>query len=235
VSPQSTEEQARERLIGAVTTLNTRVRGVLATMHDHVAEDAAAMRGQAKRLSLAGFEHFVHALYAAEELPVLGMGFLPNPDLLPEFSVRWWYNSATPVDSPLRALNAGNQPQAMDYYDTLSTDWWQNAAKTSESVVSGPFVDISGTNAYVITFTQAVRVDDEMIGVVAADVTVGTLQALCQNILLDLPRPTSIVNADGMVIATNAGALLGSAIEMASVPDDRRIPVPGTPWMLVNG
>jgi hypothetical protein len=235
VSSQSADVQARDRLIAGITTLNTTVRRVLGTMHDRVALDAEATRGQAKRLSLTDFERFVHTLYAAEDLPVLGMGFLPNPDLLPQFSVGWWYNSATPVDAPLRALNAGSQPQAMDYYDTLSTDWWQNAAKTSESVVSGPFVDISGTNAYVVTFTRAVRVDDEMIGVVAADVTVGTLQALCQNTLLDLPRPTSLVNADGMVIATNAGALLGSAIDMASVAAGRRVAVPGTPWLLVNG
>jgi hypothetical protein len=235
VNPQSAEAKARERLIASVTALNTQVRRVLATMHEHVARDGEAMRGDPKRLSLRDFEHFVHALYNSERLPVLGMGFLPHPVLLPDFSGRWWYNSATPEDAPLRALNEGNQPQAMDYYDTLSTDWWQNAEKTADSVVSGPFVDISGTNAYVVTFTRAVRVGDEMIGVVAADVTVGTLQALCQNTLLDLPRPTSIVNADGMVIATNAGALLGSAIEMASVPDDRRIAVPGTPWFLVNG
>jgi hypothetical protein len=235
VSPQSAEAQARERLIASVITLNTQVRSVLATMHEHVVRDAEAMRGDPKRLSLRNFEHFVHSLYTSEDLPVLGMGFLPNPVLLPHFSGRWWYNSRTPADAPLRALNEGNQPQAMDYYDTLSTDWWQNAEKTADSVVSGPFVDISGTNAYVVTFTQAVRLDDEMIGVVAADVTVGTLQALCQNTLLDLPRPTSIVNSDGMVIATNAGALLGSAVEMTSVSDEQRIPVPGTPWLLVNG
>lgn len=234
MSPRSAETRARNRLLEAIATLSQGVRGVLSAIHGHITDDVAALRGDVERLTLADFERFVHSLYAGENLPVLGMGFLPNPDVLPNFSTRWWYNSATPVDSPLRAMRPGNQPQAMDYYDTLSTEWWQNAAKTTDSVVSGPFVDISGTNAYVITFSQAVRADGRLIGVVAADVTVATLQALCQNTLLDLPRPTSIVNADGMVIATNAGALLGSAIEMGSVREDRRLELAGTPWLLVT-
>lgn len=233
MSPRSAEPRARKRLIATVTTLSERVRGVLSAIHDHVADEAVPLEGHIQRLSLTGFEHFVHSLYAHDDLPVLGMGFLPNPAVLPKFSTRWWYNSATPVDSPLRAMRPGNQPQAMDYYDILSSEWWQNAEKTTDAVVSGPFVDISGTNAYVVTFSKAVR-GEELIGVVAADVTVATLQALCQNIMLDLPRPTSIVNADGMVIATNAGALLGSAIEMTSVADRNRVQIPGTPWLVVS-
>lgn len=226
-------ERARDRLFDTVAGVSNQVRGLLEQMRDHVVADAAAPGGE--RLSLNDFEDFIHALYSSEEPPVLGMGFLPNPEVLPSFSVRWWYNGTPAAGSPLRALTVGNQPQAMDYYDTLSTEWWQNAAGSPDSVVSGPFVDISGTNAYVVTFTQAVRLDDEIIGVVAADVTVATLQALCQNTLLDLPRPTSVVNSEGMVIATNAGALLGSAIEMSGIDARDCLTIPGTSWLLVTG
>lgn len=231
MSPRSAD-QARDRLACALTAMNGQLRELLGQMREHVLADAIAMKDGPERLSLAEFEQFVHSLYSIENLPVLGMGFLPNPLVLPRFSARWWYNSAT--ESPLRALTVGIQPQAMDFYDTLSTEWWQNAARSTDSVVSGPFVDISGTNAYVVTFTHAVRVDGELVGVVAADVTVGTLQALCQNTLLDLPRPTSVVNAEGMVIATNAGALLGSAVDMSTITDDHRSPIAETSWLLVS-
>ncbi len=217
--------------------MSDQVRNLLGQMRDHVLADAAEKKGTSDRLSLANFEPFVHHLYDTESLPMLGMGFLPHPDVLPQFSVRWWYNSGTAAttESPLRALAVVNQPQAMDFYDTLSTEWWQNAANSSEPAVSGPFVDISGTNAYVVTFSQAVRFDGELLGVVAADVTVAALQALCQNTLLDLPRPTSVVNHEGMVIATNAGTLLGSVVDMADLDDAHQSPVPGTSWSLVSG
>ena len=233
---QSTEHP-NARLLNTLTKMSDQINKLLGQMRDHVLADAAAMKGTRDRLSLADFEPFVHHLYDTESLPMLGMGFLPHPDVLPNFSVRWWYNSgaAATAESPLRALAVGNQPQAMDFYDTLSTEWWQNAANSSDPVVSGPFVDISGTNAYVVTFSQAVRFDDELLGVVAADVTVATLQALCQNTLLDLPRPTSVVNHEGMVIATNAGTLLGSVVDMATLDEDHQTPVPGTSWLLVTG
>jgi hypothetical protein len=230
-------EQAHARLLRTLSKMSDQVNTLLGQMRDHVLADAAANKRTQRRLSLADFEPFVHQLYSTESLPMLGMGFLPHPDVLPNFPVRWWYNSGTAAtaESPLRALTVGSQPQAMDFYDTLSTEWWQNAANSSDPVVSGPFVDISGTNAYVVTFSQAVRVDGELLGVVAADVTVATLQALCQNTLLDLARPTSVVNHEGMVIATNAGTLLGSVVDMAVLDEGHRSPVPGTTWLVVTG
>jgi hypothetical protein len=53
--------------------------------------------------------------------------------------------------------------------------------------------------------------------------------------MLDLPRPSSVVNLEGMVIATNAGALLGSVVDTARLGDDSGAAIPGTPWLLVSG
>lgn len=228
--------RAHDRLLRTLSHMSDQINKVLVRMRDHVLADAAANQGTRSRLCLDDFESFVHRLYDTESLPMLGMGFVAHPEVLPNFTPRWWYNSTTATTgAPLRALTVGNQPQAMDFYDAPSTEWWQNAANTSDPAVSGPFVDISGTNAYIVTFSQAVRFDGELLGVVAADVTVATLQSLCQNTLLDLARPTSVVNPDGMVIATNAGTLLGSAVDMAALDADRKFPVPDTPWLLVIG
>lgn len=231
------EKQARNTLAQKLIALTHQVHDPLRQMRDHILADVARSGTGARRASLDGFESFVHGLYDVDQLPVLGMGFLPHPEILADRKVLWWYNSAALPDarSTLRPLGAGIQPEAMDFYDTISTEWWQNAAGCDEPVESGPFVDISGTNSYIVTFALAVRVGQELLGVVAADVTVASLQTLCQNDLLDLPRPTSVVDKYGMVIATNAGALLGGVVEMSVIATAQSQPIGDTAWLITTG
>jgi hypothetical protein len=228
--------RARTDLTRKLSTLTDQVHSLLDRMRTHVLAEVSRSDDDFRALSLAAFEPLVHEIYDAEEVPVLGMGFLPNPTILTDTKVRWWYNSGRLVDThaPLRPLAVGLQPDAMDFYDTPSTEWWQRAAASDGPVVSNPFVDISGTNAYVVTFVHAVRVVGELVGVVAVDVTVATLQSLCQNDLLDMPRPTSVVSSDGMVIATNAGALLGGEVESPKRAGDLGSPIKGTAWLLTR-
>ncbi|BBY27476.1 hypothetical protein GCM10023114_47710 [Mycolicibacterium sediminis] len=218
-----------------MVTLSKQVNVLLDSMRARVEEEAAGSAGESA-LRLAGFEAFVRGLYDSQDTPVLGMGFLPNPKALPDTAVRWWYHSSRQPDSRggLRPLAVGLQPDAMDFYDTTSTEWWHRGATSEGPVVSGPFVDISGTNAYVVTFAQAVRLSERLIGLVAADITVATLQTLCQNHLLDMPRPTSVISSEGMVIATNAGALLGGVVEQEATAQGRSAPISGTSWYLTT-
>lgn len=189
-----------------------------------------------RSVPLESFEAFIHGIYDTEEAPVLGMGFLPNPRTLAGTKVCWWYNSGNIPNGPtsLRPLTVGFQPEAMDFYDVTATEWWRNAVESNGAVASGPFVDISGTDAYVVTFSRSVCVGSELMGVVAADVTVAMLQQLCQNDLLDMPRPTSVISRDGMVIATNAGALLGGAIDSSIAGPRLGTAIRGTPWLLTR-
>jgi hypothetical protein len=230
-------KRVRADLTRKLTTLTDQIHSLMERMRIRILAEASEAHDDDRPTELAAFESFVHALYAAEAVPVLGMGFLPNPTALPNTKVRWWYNSGKFPDgrASLRPLTVGLKPEAMDFYDATSTEWWQNGANSDEPVVSGPFVDISGTNAYVVTFAQSVRIEGHLIGVVAADVTVATLQSLCQNDLLDMPRPTSVITREGMVIATNAGALLGGAVVSSTIKDDQRSRIDGTSWLLSSG
>lgn len=219
-----------------LTVLTDQIRSLLSQMRDEVLAESITVHRGARDQTLGGFEHFVDELYDTKDLPVLGMGFLPSPHNPSSTRPRWWYNKAVLSSKRARMmpLAAAAQPEALDYYDMVATEWWCSAAESDHPVAAGPFVDISGTNAYVVTFAQSVRLDGDLIGVVAADLTVATLQALCQNDLLDLPRPTSVVNDEGMVLATNAGALLGSVVDVAAVPSGRKRKIPGTSWLLVT-
>ncbi len=92
--------------------------------------------------------------------------------------------------------------------------------------IYGPYVDHSGTNAYILTFSRGVSYKESMVGLVVLDVLVGQLQSLWQPQLLKLPKPSSVVDEDGVVIATNSGSLLGGAIHSKNAATDT--PVPST-------
>lgn len=227
--------QSRSEVARKLATLTDRVNRLLERMRTYVVSEASGADNYGS-ISLESFESFIRGIYDTEEAPVLGMGFLPNPKILPGTKVCWWYNSGNLSKSPtsLRPLAVGFQPDAMDFYDVTATEWWCNAVKSDDAVASGPFVDISGTDAYVVTFSRSVYVGSELIGVVAADVTVAMLQQLCQNDLLDMPRPTSVISRDGMVIATNAGALLGGVIDSSTAGPKLGTAIRGTPWLLTR-
>jgi hypothetical protein len=227
--------QSRSEVTRKLATLTDRVDELLERMRTYVGTEISRADDY-RSLPLESFEAFIRTIYDTEDAPVLGMGFLPNPKILPGTGVCWWYNSGNIQNAPtsLRPLAVGFQPEAMDFYDVTETEWWRNAVNSDGAVASGPFVDISGTDAYVVTFSRSVRVAAELIGVVAADVTVAMLQQLCQNDLLDMPRPTSVISREGMVIATNAGALLGGAIDSSTAGPKLGTAIRGTPWLLTR-
>jgi hypothetical protein len=214
---------------------------LLRSVADLVAAMAAHLEGLRRRVlagadapdSLTGFDTFVHSILESEEIPVLGMGFIADRESTPDGAIHWWYNGADSQDA-MRPLAVGTQPQAFDFYDVAASEWWQNAAGSQRPTASGPYVDFSGTNAYIVTFSLGVRRADELLGTVAVDIAVGVLQGLWQDALLDLPRPTSVVDRQGLVIATNAGALLGSLVDLEQVTGSRQQNISGTSWMLIE-
>ncbi|MXP23449.1 hypothetical protein GIY30_19095 [Gordonia sp. HNM0687] len=224
--------ELKSKLVG----LTGQVHGLLLQMRDEVIAESSSTPGGRRGRSLDQFKEFVGTLYDSADLPVLGMGFLPVPDDSARIRPQWWYQQPDAAKNKvgMKPLSVAPEPEALDFYDIVATEWWRNAVESNRPVASGPFVDISGTNAYVLTFAQSVRIDGELIGVVAVDVTVSTFQSLCQNDLLDLPRGTSVVNPEGMVLATNIGALLGGVVDMNTVPASRKKPITRTSWVVVT-
>jgi hypothetical protein len=66
------------------------------------------------------------------------------------------------------------------------------------------------------------------------DIEVEELQRLWQRDLLAIGRPTSVVDAEGSVIATNSGELLGGCIDLDDVSPAQAAAVGSTPWLVVQ-
>ncbi|MFC7959134.1 PDC sensor domain-containing protein [Rhodococcoides kroppenstedtii] len=165
--------------------------------------------------------------------PLLGMGFVGDNRAFDGRVLHWWYKPE--IGASAQPLEVSTQPAMIDYYDVVNTEWWAAALAGDATEIAGPYVDYSGTNAYILTFARAVRHGGAVVGVVAADIAVGELQTRWQHDLLRAPKPTSVVNEDGVVIATNSGRLLGGVVDLGRRRDIVRTRVPGCSWLLIHG
>ncbi|MCX4903836.1 cache domain-containing protein [Streptomyces sp. NBC_00878] len=166
----------------------------------------------------------------ADDAIALGMGFIGSSAALDPGAIHWWYR---PVNHEACAPLMTGDPMLTDYYEFENTQWWQ--AAVDEAVhISSPYVDVTGTNAYVLTGSLPVTLDDTFFGVAAVDVEVGKIQALWQPYLLSFAKPVSVVDDEGSVIATNSGELLGGYVDTDILSSDAAYHVPETPSIVVQ-
>ena len=222
-----------QQLIGHLEQRITALHELCRSLAEAVTADL--QEGQMTAGSMASSELFgmVETLTEQPELPVLGMGFarvLEHGTGGEE--LHWWY-SRGPGQRPQKLLVGARAGHVSDYEISRSL-WWQLAAQSTGTCIVGPYVDVSGTNEYVVTFSRAVSPHGQLAGVVAMDVRVGSFQSSCQPFLLRLPRPASVVTLDGDVIATNSGQLLGGTLAGPNA-SPHRAPISGTHWQLVVG
>lgn len=122
----------------------------------------------------------------------------------------------------------------MDYFDSATTTWWQECVKRPETYTSGPYVDATGTNQYVITIGRRVDVSGRFVGVAALDVTVRHIQRQLQRYVAPLPPGSCLADQEGAVLVTSTGRLLGRRLSRAdgvvAAPEVRP-----TGWKLVLG
>ena len=230
--------KAVKKLTGLIESVRVTVAAMNVRLYDMrelvLAEYKSQLEPNIATRSLENFDATVRNVLYADETPILGMGFIADQHWLGHDQIHWWYRSPDPGGT-LQPLTAGTDPESFDYYDVTAADWWTAAAASEHPCSSGPYVDLSGTNAYVVTFSLCVRTPDQLLGVVAVDMPVGEFQARWQDALLDLPRPTSLIDSQGAVIATNAGRLLGAVIDPAEIANVARHEVPQTSWFVAQG
>lgn len=163
-------------------------------------------------------------------VPLLGLGFLGarRPDS--QVPIYWWF--VRPDGMTEEQLVVNTQPRALTFYDAAQADWWRGAVAGRDVYASGPYIDVSGTNAYIVTFSKSVHMSGALAGVVAADIRVGDLQALLREQLVSEPRAVSLIDHEGAVIATNRGRLLGGTVDPDGVTEYENIA--GTNWRIVR-
>jgi DNA-binding FadR family transcriptional regulator len=199
------------------------------------AELVAAAGGQLRRDGLEALRPTIFALLAAHRELVTGTGVITAPGLLVDAPhwLEWWWIGTRGVPEPLRV---NLDPNAPDFFDYTTADWWATPERTLEPRTAGPYVDYACTNQYAITLSWPVMAGGEMVGVAAADVLVASLEKHVGPALAALDRPTALTSADGRVIASNVAsvgpgqrlALSGKAARRA------RSRSPVSSWLLVD-
>lgn len=166
-----------------------------------------------------------------DELAV-GLGVILEPGLLgqPHLRLEWWQR-APGRDDPV-PLEVDLSPGSLDFYDYAATEWFAVPRRTRRRHVVGPYVDVHGTDRYLLTLTMPVEAGGEFLGVAGADVPISRFETL---VLGRLGPEASgvVVNDDGRVaFSTSSRWVIGSLCRGEMPPASR--PLPGLPWRVYD-
>lgn len=122
----------------------------------------------------------------------------------------------------------------LDLYD-IGTVAWRPKHYGDRSVhISHAYLDANGSNENVVTFSKAVFVEEEMVGIVAADVLVRGIQSHLEPHLRALPPNTCLVDQQDAIIATNTGRFMGGTYSPGQY-SGKQIDLLAMPWRLFIG
>lgn len=170
----------------------------------------------------------VRGLLAEHRDIVVGMGMIvaPGPAIGVRRRIHWWQDLG---GSEPTALQVDLNPHSLGFYDYGTANWFNVPRESGGRYVDGPYVDVHGTDRYLLTFTVAVVVGHEFVGIVGADVPVARFEAQLLRAWRDLAVDVVIVNVDDRVVVSNTAAALPGARHR---PDrvGAVMPVPGVGW-----
>jgi len=156
-----------------------------------------------------------------------GTGLVVDPSALRgvERYQEWWRLAA---DGEYEFLDV-NTGFGEEPYDYANMSWFVGASRGIDSV-RGPYVDLSGSDLYVLTFAVPAVYDGKFIGVSGADVTVASFESLVITDLSALQTEVVVVNsADRVVISSSPEYFPGERMR-ASARTDIHIGGPGVKW-----
>lgn len=151
-----------------------------------------------------------------------GGGVIVEPGRLADrdMHLEWWYLADAGKTLPLRP-NFDRRRE--NFYDYTAMPWYSRPRDSGKPVVEGPYVDLYGTNMYVLTFTIPIIVQGAFIGVAGLDLALHTVERLLVRSLMRLEHEAVLLSADGRVIASNtANWMVGDLVPelLESMPQE---------------
>jgi hypothetical protein len=187
--------------------------------------DVTAMRGT-----------LVDLLRRKREIAV-GMGVIVAPGFLADQPLRleWW--QCEPERGAPRRLEVDLNPHSVGFYDYAAAEWFVVPRRTGHRHVVGPYVDVHGTDRYLLTLTVPVAAEGEFVGVAGADVPVARFETLVLRELGNLAADVVVINPeDRVVLSTSARWLAGSLAAPGALHDAERVrtvTLADPPWRVV--
>jgi DNA-binding FadR family transcriptional regulator len=186
--------------------LDDRVGRVFASLRE-LAEQFSRLAGEGsreqglRRRDLAALRPEIAVVLDGHQDLLVGAGIVVRPGLLTDVD-RWleWLWRADGGRPEVLRINL--DPSAPDFYDYAAAEWFQHPRTTRRPEITGPYVDAPCTGEYALTVSVPVYLDDEFVGVVAADIPVGVVEAIVARELGELSPPTILVTRDRRVLVS---------------------------------
>lgn len=168
-----------------------------------------------------------------------GGGVIVEPGCMAdrEMHLEWWYLADGGKTLPLRP-NFDRRRE--NFYDYTSMPWYARPRDSSSSCVEGPYVDLYGTNMYVLTFTMPIIVEGDFIGVAGLDLSLHNVEKMLIRSLMGLANEAVLISTEGRVIASNtANWMVGDLAPRLLDPRPMQglrlvLDEPDTGWSLVQ-
>ena len=206
---------------------------VLATYRAAVARD-----GRMCERDVTALRDPVLGRLGREHQAAIGMGVVVAPGLLAdrELRIEWWqYGTRAPGAGRGEPtfLEVDLNPASVGFYDYATAEWFVGPRRTGRRHVVGPYVDVHGTDRYLLTLTVPVVADGAFLGVAGADLPVARFEALVLRELGDLAADVVVVNPeDRVVLSTSARWLAGSRAVFTDADTARTLAEPR--WRVVT-
>ena len=154
-----------------------------------------------------------------------------------EMHLEWWYLTDGDKTLPLRP-NFDRRRE--NFYDYTNMPWYARPRDSRNSSVEGPYVDLYGTNMYVLTFTMPIIVDDRFIGVAGLDLSLHNVEKMLIRSLMCLANEAVLISTEGRIIASNTanwmvGDLVPKLLDPAPMKGVRLVlEEPEAGWSLIK-
>lgn len=195
--------------------------------------DARRRGGVLTRADVATLRTPIGELFAVTDCAPVGLGVIIAPDLLADapLYLEWWQGAAR--------LEVDLHPTSMSFYDYAAAPWFAVPRKTLRRHIVGPYVDVHGTERYVLTLTVPVLGDGGFLGVAGADMPAARLENLVLRELCALESRCGVVEVivtgdDGrIVMSTSPRWLVGSMPPPEAIPAGAAsVELSDLPWRL---
>jgi hypothetical protein len=219
-------------IIGGVVE---RVFRTVLEVHDEV---LAAYRGAVARgdrmceRDVVALRESVLGRLCREPQAAVGMGVVVAPGLLADrdLHLEWWQYETRPPGtgrSEPSMLEVDLNPASVGFYDYATAEWFVVPRRTGRRHVVGPYVDVHGTDRYLLTLTVPVMADGTFLGIAGADLPAARFEALVLRDLGDLAADVVVVNPeDRVVLSTSSRWLTGSRAEFTEADTARTLAEP---------
>lgn len=138
---------------------------------------------------------------------MLGTGIVLEPGVLSDCDMycewRHLVGEGRPAQIDLN-FNHGSD----SYYNYREMPWFTQPRDSNSPTIIGPYIDLYGQDAYIMTFTIPLKINGDFLGIAGADVDLARLEQALLPSLLALDHQAILINEAGKVVASNTSAWL---------------------------